>query len=901
MRLVRLFTVLAITASCAMAQTQTVLYPGMSGASLRSAIRADYTPASTPGYNAARDLLWAYEQNADGELCGVYTRFCIQLTPGADPSSDAFAKGINAEHNWPQAFGASAEPARGDMNNLFPSRIEANSDRANFPFAEIPDADTDRWLMGTQTQTTIPTSSLGDWSELDQQNPTPGFSGRFEPRHDHKGNAARSAFYFATIYASQVSAAGGDAFFEAQAEDLLAWHYGDPVDAREDARGQWIATQQGTMNPFLLDSTLARRAFELTTTEPPPPPPPTPGASVWVNEIHYDNTGTDAGEGIEVAGPAGTALTGWALVLYNGNGGAVYDTFPLSGTLADQQNGFGTAWTATLGLQNGGPDGIALVDPSGSVVQFLSYEGTFTAVGGPADGLVSVDIGVQESSTTPVGESLQLVGEGSASDDFTWAGPMAATEGQPNTGQTFATPPPTGVSILIDDPKGFRFLGTPSAGLTVDDLAAMNLVRGVPGYYASANPPNLETTYDATTGKWIPSTGTGEVLELGRAFRWRFYDHANGNPTISQSVPLPMTLSTDLPANTADVTVDLATDGNRFTFLANPFGTDLDLSGIATWPGGDNLPPAAPIWTYDPVAKSFVTAPATIPAWMGFRVRAKPDGPRSITIPASAAVAGARMAAREEATPPGLRFTLDGTDADGSRIADRGFAIVFSDDARAAFDADEDAEKLQVPAETYALLGARVGDTFVGYDARPFAAAEIPLAVEARGTASRFTLSWDAETLPAGLPVSLVDLQTGAEVDVRTQSSVSFEARTVAAFGDVIPSDDLADPSSATDRFVLRIGTSVASATEATVTLTSIAPNPSTGSARVSFALPEAGPVRLTVIDVRGRSVATLVDGPLGAGRHEATLDSGSLAAGVYMVRLEGGGSVVTRQAVVVR
>ena len=254
MRLVRLFTVLAITASCAMAQTQTVLYPGMSGASLRSAIRADYTPASTPGYNAARDLLWAYEQNADGELCGVYTRFCIQLTPGADPSSDAFAKGINAEHNWPQAFGASAEPARGDMNNLFPSRIEANSDRANFPFAEIPDADTDRWLMGTQTQTTIPTSSLGDWSELDQQNPTPGFSGRFEPRHDHKGNAARSAFYFATIYASQVSAAGGDAFFEAQAEDLLAWHYGDPVDAREDARGQWIATQQGTMNPFLLAS-----------------------------------------------------------------------------------------------------------------------------------------------------------------------------------------------------------------------------------------------------------------------------------------------------------------------------------------------------------------------------------------------------------------------------------------------------------------------------------------------------------------------------------------------------------------------------------------------------------------------------------------------------------------------
>ena len=58
--------------------------------------------------------------------------------------------------------------------------------------------------------------------------------------------------------------------------------------------------------------------------------------------------------------------------------------------------------------------------------------------------------------------------------------------------------------------------------------------------------------------------------------------------------------------------------------------------------------------------------------------------------------------------------------------------------------------------------------------------------------------------------------------------------------------------------------------------------------------------MRLTVLDVRGRRVATLVDGPLSAGRHEARLD-GSLAAGVYIIRLEAGGTVITRQAVVVR
>jgi hypothetical protein len=55
--------------------------------------------------------------------------------------------------------------------------------------------------------------------------------------------------------------------------------------------------------------------------------------SVFFNEIHYDNTGTDAGETFEVAGPAGTDLAGWSIVLYNGSGGAPYDTRTLSGII----------------------------------------------------------------------------------------------------------------------------------------------------------------------------------------------------------------------------------------------------------------------------------------------------------------------------------------------------------------------------------------------------------------------------------------------------------------------------------------------------------------------------------------------------------------------------------------
>jgi hypothetical protein len=63
---------------------------------------------------------------------------------------------------------------------------------------------------------------------------------------------------------------------------------------------------------------------------------------------------------------------------------------------------------------------IALVDSANSVVQFLSYEGTFAALDGVAVGLTSIDIGVAESGATSVGGSLQLVGVGSVYNDFTW-------------------------------------------------------------------------------------------------------------------------------------------------------------------------------------------------------------------------------------------------------------------------------------------------------------------------------------------------------------------------------------------------------------------------------------------------------------------------------------------------
>jgi len=124
----------------------------------------------------------------------------------------------------------------------------------------------------------------------------------------------------------------------------------------------------------------------------------------FINEIHYDPIGTDVGEeGIEIAGAAGTNLIGWSLILYNGATSSLYVTIILNGSLGDEGRWYGALWFDVTGLQNGSPDGIALVDHTNTVTQLLSYEGTFTAINGPAVGMTSIDIGVMEDGTTPRG------------------------------------------------------------------------------------------------------------------------------------------------------------------------------------------------------------------------------------------------------------------------------------------------------------------------------------------------------------------------------------------------------------------------------------------------------------------------------------------------------------------
>jgi len=247
----------------ALGQIQTVIAPDLSEDALLDYIQTNYKTTRTLGYDKARDTMYAVIDIKPGnQLECVYTGFTITLNPAADPSTDAYNKGINCEHSWPQSLGADSEPQKSDLHHLYPVKDNVNSSRGNYPYQEIPDQNTDVWFRLNYSQTSIPTQWIDEYSEKENNAPA-----CFEPRECHKGDAARSMLYFYAIYQSVAN----ENFWLTQKETFRLWIRMDPVDMKEYER-TWIIAgyQDNKPNPFVLDSTLARRIwwFEETTINP---------------------------------------------------------------------------------------------------------------------------------------------------------------------------------------------------------------------------------------------------------------------------------------------------------------------------------------------------------------------------------------------------------------------------------------------------------------------------------------------------------------------------------------------------------------------------------------------------------------------------------------------------------
>ncbi len=240
-------------------------------------------------------------------------------------------------------------------------------------------------------------------------------------------------------------------------------------------------------------------------------------AEVFINEFHYDDATSsgDTGERIEIVATAGETLSSYRIYLYNGStpsSAVTYDNDLVpAGSLVScgGQVRIATLSYPTNGIQNGPNDGIALVDPSGQVVQFISYEGAITASNGPAAGRTSTNLPVSETGSDPAGRSLQLGGTGSSYSNFSWRSPATATFGACNNSQTFSSPnPPPTVTGTTPSNGATNFPAAGNLGASFSE----SVTAGVGAFTLScANSGSVALTYPSSGTSFSISTNTALV------------------------------------------------------------------------------------------------------------------------------------------------------------------------------------------------------------------------------------------------------------------------------------------------------------------------------------------------------------------------------------------------------
>ncbi|HET9260570.1 MAG TPA: lamin tail domain-containing protein [Acidimicrobiia bacterium] len=230
-------------------------------------------------------------------------------------------------------------------------------------------------------------------------------------------------------------------------------------------------------------------------TDPNPPPPPPVSGDLKINEIDYDQAGTDASEFVEIynGGDEPIDTSGYEVVFVNGSGGAVYDTIALSGTLAAGDFLVICANTTTTPecdidddpdtnfIQNGAPDAVAIREADGgTVIDALSYEGAVTGfTEGPGAGTDVDTVAFSGLSRNPDGTDTD-----DNSVDFA---PACITPGTANTTATADCtdpnpPPPACLELTVPEIQGAQHT-SPHLGVVVCAIGVVTAVDSGTGYY----------------------------------------------------------------------------------------------------------------------------------------------------------------------------------------------------------------------------------------------------------------------------------------------------------------------------------------------------------------------------------------------------------------------------------
>jgi deoxyribonuclease-1 len=184
------------------------------------------------GYDGARRIMFGetFKEN-DSEGMFVTDVYCGKKFYFNDVSQISnMASQVNIEHTWPQSRFSSKfdkNVQKSDMHHLYPTDSAANNRRANNEFGDIGT---------TPDELNVENCSISKLGHL---------TGNliFTPPVGHRGNVARSLFYFSVRYDIQID--------KNEEAILRKWNQMDPVDAVEKSHHEIVAKYQKVRNPFV--------------------------------------------------------------------------------------------------------------------------------------------------------------------------------------------------------------------------------------------------------------------------------------------------------------------------------------------------------------------------------------------------------------------------------------------------------------------------------------------------------------------------------------------------------------------------------------------------------------------------------------------------------------------------
>ena len=466
------------------------------------------------------------------------------------------------------------------------------------------------------------------------------------------------------------------------------------------------------------------------------------------------------------------------------------------------------------------------------------------------------------------------------------------------------TPGYANQSFRLTGSTGWRILTLPLQNKTYNDLLSGLWTQGFTGADATGGSSNVYT-YDGTSWSSIsnqtgtPTAGTGFLIYV-------FSD--DNNDSTDEGFPKTITLS----GSEHDATVSVTTAESKWNMLGNPFTHTIDADKLSLGGSGsgtnDNYETVVYVWdnvggtfkSYDASTDSGTLTGGLIEPFQGFFIQSKSGGTQfDFKLSAKASSSGTFYKALSY--PNIIVKTFSNGEQDRAFL-NVGQAGEFQSRGAVKLKPIDRRQRLlaffynvSLPME---IINATISDTVVSI---PFDVLMVDDSWALKP--SRIEMRWELNHVPDRLTIKLVDTETGAVFDLKKTRSISIN-NNAAHQSELNESEMGPIPVFRSPRFELKIIPNILLATHtfpARFKLYPAYPNPFNTSTTIEFEILNQGRVNMTIYNMEGKRVASLLNEFSPAGNRSIQWQANHVASGIYFCQAKAGLDIQTIKLVLIK